>query len=83
MFYHRSPCHNIRIYRLRNKVLECFTTDHRVIISPEKEYLSRAMGIELHVDIDYRTVSVEADDYFIFSTDGVHEYIKSKDIVKI
>jgi len=71
-----------RIYRLRNKVLECFTTDHRVIISPEKEYLSRAMGIELHVDIDYRTVSVEADDYFIFSTDGVHEYIKSKDIVR-
>jgi len=70
-----------RIYRLRDKVLECFTTDHRVQISKEKEYLSRAMGIELHVEIDYRTVSVQQGDYFIFSTDGVHEYIRSKDII--
>jgi len=70
-----------RIYRLRDKKLECLTTDHRVQVSKEKEYLSRAMGIELHVEIDYRTVSVQTGDYFIFSTDGVHEHIRSKDII--
>jgi len=58
------------------------TEDHHVRISDEKEYLSRAMGIELHIEIDYRNFSVEEGDYFIFTTDGVHEYVKEKEIVR-
>ncbi len=70
-----------RIYRLRGNILDCLTTDHRVQISKEKEYLSRAMGIELNIDIDYRTITVESGDHFIFSTDGVHEYLKKEVIL--
>ncbi len=70
-----------RIYRYRhphNKKhsdFEILTKDHRVWISNEKNYLSRAMGIDFHLDIDYRTVSIQQDDVFLMTTDGVHDYL--------
>jgi serine/threonine protein phosphatase PrpC len=72
-----------RIYRLRNNELECLTQDHRVQISSSQEYLSRAMGIELHIEIDYSDSEVKAGDYFIFTTDGVHGYVNDQDINRI
>ncbi|MCK5717663.1 MAG: bifunctional protein-serine/threonine kinase/phosphatase [Thiomargarita sp.] len=69
-----------RIYRLHNKEIECLTQDHRIQVSEDKEYLSRAMGIELNIEIDYRSISVNEGDYFLFSTDGVHEYLTDKEI---
>lgn len=72
-----------RIYRLRGDDLEPLTLDHRVQVSDEKSYLSRAMGIELHVDIDYRSVSLEAGDRFILLTDGIHEFLSDQAIKQL
>jgi serine/threonine protein phosphatase PrpC len=73
-----------RIYRLHDEdEIECLTTDHRVRISPEKEYLSRAMGIELHIEIDYRKIPVNLGDYFIFVVDGIHEFVRDQEIIDI
>ncbi|MBL4693685.1 MAG: bifunctional protein-serine/threonine kinase/phosphatase [Magnetovibrio sp.] len=66
-----------RICRFRDGELQALTKDHRVIVSAEKNFLSRAMGIDLNVDVDYRTVLAQPDDVFIFTTDGVHEYISN------
>lgn len=71
-----------RIYRLREGVLKCLTQDHRVRVSKDKEYLSRALGIELHLKIDYRELAVEDGDQFIFVTDGVYEYVSDKLIIE-
>ncbi len=64
-----------RIYRLRDDELEQLTTDHRIDMGADKTYLSRAMGIDIHLEIDYRTVTVEAGDVFLLLTDGVHEFL--------
>ncbi len=64
-----------RIYRLRDDELEQLTTDHRIDMGEDKTYLSRAMGIDIHLEIDYRTVTVEAGDIFVLLTDGVHEFL--------
>ena len=64
-----------RIYRMRQGKFECLTHDHRVHISEDKNYLSRAMGIELHMEIDYRSLPVEVDDIYLLTTDGVHDYL--------
>ncbi len=72
-----------RIYLLRDGNLEQLTRDHRLRVSAEKEYLSRAMGIELNVDIDYKAVSLEKGDVFVFTTDGVHDFVTEGRMVEI
>lgn len=64
-----------RIYRYRNGDLELLTTDHRVCISEQNNYLSRAMGIDFHLDIDYRTVDIAQGDIYLMTTDGIHDYL--------
>lgn len=64
-----------RIYRMRQGKLECLTQDHRVHVSADKNYLSRAMGIELHMEIDYRSLPVEVGDIYLLTTDGVHDFV--------
>jgi serine/threonine protein phosphatase PrpC len=63
-----------RIYRLHDKALEQLTSDHRMWVSAEQSYLSRALGIGPQLDIDYKTLQVEKNDVFLFATDGVYEY---------
>jgi len=70
-----------RIYRVRDNILEQLTNDHRIRISEEKSYLSRALGIEAEPNLDYATFQVEKDDVYIFMTDGVYEFLE-EDFIK-
>jgi hypothetical protein len=67
-----------RIYRLAGSSLEQLTDDHRVVISVEETYLSRAMGMNPQVEIDYRTVPLEKGDVFVQVTDGVCEHLDAR-----
>jgi serine/threonine protein kinase len=64
-----------RIYRMRKGELKCLTNDHRVHLGGDKNVLSRAMGVELHMEIDYRALPVEQDDIYLLTTDGVHDFL--------
>ena len=64
-----------RIYRLREGELEQMTHDHRVTVSADKSYLSRAMGIDVNLDIDYRAFAVEKGDAYLLTTDGIHDFV--------
>lgn len=64
-----------RVYRLRGNSLEQLTQDHRHWISPDKSYLSRALGINQQVEIDYRALPVDRGDIFLLATDGIYEYV--------
>jgi serine/threonine protein phosphatase PrpC/predicted Ser/Thr protein kinase/ribosomal protein L39E len=70
-----------RIYRLRDHDLEQLTHDHRLWVSQDKSYLSRALGIGSHVEIDYQALPVAAGDIFLLATDGVYEYASSRFMV--
>jgi len=63
-----------RIYQLRDNVLTQLTEDHRRWISQDKSYLSRALGINPQLEIDYQSLALKQGDIFIFATDGVYEY---------
>ncbi|MCK5871728.1 MAG: bifunctional protein-serine/threonine kinase/phosphatase [Methylococcales bacterium] len=67
-----------RIYRLRGNSLEPLTTDHRRWVSKEKSYLSRAMGILSHFEIDYNSFQVEINDAFLLVTDGIYEFVNPR-----
>jgi serine/threonine protein phosphatase PrpC len=72
-----------RICRLRQGAIEQLTTDHRTWVSNDKTYLSRAMGADTHVELDYRRAAVEVGDIFILSSDGVHDYVDTRTMVQL
>lgn len=74
-----------RIYRLRGDTLEQITNDHRFWASQEVSYLSRALGMNAHLEIDYQALQMEQGDIFLFATDGAYEHVHAsfiKDTVK-
>jgi len=72
-----------RIYRLRGSDLVQLTRDHRVWITNERDYLSRAMGIDTHLEIDYRATAVQEGDIYLLTTDGIHDFVGNKEIQEI
>jgi len=72
-----------RIYLLQNGGLEQVTRDHRIWVSREREFLSRAMGADPHIEIDYQSRPVEPGDLFLFTSDGVHDFLTQREIEKI
>ena len=70
-----------RIYRLRDNTLEQLTRDHRVWVSRDQSYLSRALGINSELEIDYQALQVEKGDVFLFATDGVYDYADANFII--
>jgi len=67
-----------RISLVRDGKIEPLTRDHKTRIADDKEYLSKAMGINPHAEVDYRKLPIVLGDILIFTTDGVHEYISAK-----
>ncbi|HFD12572.1 MAG TPA: bifunctional protein-serine/threonine kinase/phosphatase [Crenotrichaceae bacterium] len=71
-----------RIYQLSENNLEQLTNDHRLWVSENKSYLSRAMGINSTLEIDYDNRQVVIGDVFLFLTDGVYEFVSNDFIIK-
>ncbi len=72
-----------RIYRIHKNALEQLTKDHRVWLSEEKSYLSRGLGIDEHVEIDYQALNVTQGDLFLLATDGVYEFVSERFITDV
>lgn len=87
-----------RIYRLRDSRLEQMTRDHSLvqeqidagIISaedsekqPMKNVITRALGVESDVDIDFNTVKLREGDIFLLCTDGLHGMASDEKIAEI
>jgi serine/threonine protein phosphatase PrpC len=72
----RLSGHNGKIGRI-----ETLTEAHRVELGGGESYLGRAMGLNRHVEIDYRRFGLQPGDIFILTTDGVHEHLNDAAIV--
>ena len=70
-----------RIYRLRGDALEQLTTDHRVWFAQDQSHLSRALGVNSQLEIDYQALQIEPGDVFVLATDGVYEHADASFIV--
>ena len=84
-----------RLYRLRNNELEQVTKDHSLIqelidrglYTPEeahantpKNLVTRAMGIEVDVDVDLAEESVIPGDIYLLCSDGLNDMVKDEEI---
>src|SRR3954462_9945861 len=64
-----------RVHRLQGDTLEQLTQDHRVRVAQDESYLSRAVGFNSQLEIDYQALEVERGDVFVLATDGVYEHV--------
>lgn len=64
-----------RIHRWRNGSLELLTRDHQQRNRDGSVYLTRALGIDCHLEVDYLQEELERGDVLMFTTDGVHAAI--------
>ncbi len=70
-----------RIYLVRGGGIEQLTDDHRVRVARDRDYLSRAVGIGPDLQVDHKTVPLEAGDILMFTTDGVHDFLRDSQLV--
>jgi len=66
-----------RIYRLRGRQLELLTQDHVVKLNAHDSQLTRAMGLDAVIEIEYRTVEIEPQDIFLCCTDGLYRFLNA------
>lgn len=64
-----------RICLWRDGQLEQLTRDHCQRLNKHDTYLSRALGADVSVDVDFHTLEVHVGDVFILTSDGIHDHI--------
>jgi protein phosphatase len=69
-----------RIYLYRKGKLRQLTRDHQRKSLGQQHFLTRALGMDDKLDIDYQTLPIKHDDLFLLTTDGVHEYLPEQTI---
>jgi protein phosphatase len=86
-----------RLYRIRAKKIEQLTEDHSVIweqyregiipkealsSSPLKNIITRALGVQLSVDVDVRELEVEKGDLLLLCSDGLSDLVQDEELLK-
>ena len=69
-----------RIYRLRGDTLEALTQEHRLRVSAEESFLSRALGLDEKISLDYLSLPLREGDTFLLMTDGAHEFVSETEL---
>ena len=72
-----------RIWRLRDQTLECLTRDHSRItagvdplaVGGRQKVLTRAMGGDTRLEVDYRQCDLQVGDQFLLTSDGIHDVV--------
>ena len=64
-----------RVWRLRNNKLECLTRDHSRMIGENRQVLTRVMGGDTRLDVDYSNSDLQVGDVYLLTSDGVHGFL--------
>ncbi len=66
-----------RIYLLRDGAIKQLSTDHVAIIDDNRSCLSRAIGMDNSLNLDYGHSDIRVGDRLLLTTDGVHDFVNS------
>jgi PPM family protein phosphatase len=87
-----------RCYRLRGEKLELLTRDHsllqeqldagaitpeQAVLSPHRNLVTRALGIERHVELEMHEHSVKPGDLYLLCSDGLSEMVSDAQLFTI
>jgi protein phosphatase len=84
-----------RMYRLRGNRFEQITMDHSLLQelvdrgfysqeeaqrSTNRNYVTRALGVEANVEVEVQELDVQKGDYFLMCSDGLPDMVEDEDI---
>ena len=84
-----------RMYRMRDNRFEQITMDHSLLQelvdrgfysqeeaqrSTNRNYVTRALGVETNVEVEVQEVDVQKGDYFLMCSDGLPDMVEDEDI---
>jgi PPM family protein phosphatase len=84
-----------RMYRLRGNRFEQITMDHSLLQelvdrgfysqeeaqrSTNRNYVTRALGVETNVEVEVQEVDVQKGDYYLMCSDGLPDMVEDEDI---
>lgn len=69
-----------RAYLLREGLLQLLTTDHVMAQHDLRHQLTRAMGLDDHVVVDYSQGELRSGDLFVLVSDGVHGSLREREL---
>lgn len=72
-----------RLWRLRDGVLTQLTQDHKPEGAEHTNYITRAVGREESLRIDYRVFDIFPHDRLLLTSDGVHQHLSAAQIAGI
>ncbi len=72
-----------RLWRLRDGVLTQLTQDHKPEGAEHTNYITRAVGREESLRIDYRVYDIFPHDRLLLTSDGVHQHLSPAQIASI
>ncbi|MES2625299.1 MAG: bifunctional protein-serine/threonine kinase/phosphatase [Pseudomonadota bacterium] len=78
---HLLHCGDSRVYRFRDKLLVQLTSDHVLQQGNGNASLTRALGMDSQLQMDYQQRSLRVGDILMFTTDGIHNVLKHSDLV--
>ncbi|MCC2615051.1 bifunctional protein-serine/threonine kinase/phosphatase [Aestuariibacter halophilus] len=79
-FFHAGDS---RVYRFRQGELAQLSRDHTVNIGAGKSILSRAVGMDNDLRVDYGKAPIEEGDILLLTTDGIHDFLTSDELVGV
>lgn len=71
-----------RIYRYREGNLTQLTHDHARALAGKKSVLTRGLGMDCNVDIDYQSLALQEEDIFLLSSDGIHDHLSNTQLTR-
>ncbi len=72
-----------RAYLIRREKIDQLTRDHVHGSKDLQNVLTRAMGVDAHLLVDYAQGLLEVGDIFVITSDGVHKSITDKLLLKL
>lgn len=69
-----------RFSRFRQGRLEVLTRDHNQKSIGRKGILTRALGADTHLEVDYCQTSIDPEDIYLLTCDGVHDVLSETEI---
>ncbi|TQV84883.1 bifunctional protein-serine/threonine kinase/phosphatase [Aliikangiella coralliicola] len=71
------------ICRIRDNKLTHLTQKHNRKLGNHTSVLTRVIGADKHLKVDYQQITIRPGDQFVLTTDGVHEYIDEHTLVEL